>query len=125
MSNLNNSLLVILGSAIGGGCRYWISTWIQQQTTTKFPIGTFTINIIGCLAIGIFVSITDKNIETQSKLLLLLATGFCGGFTTFSAFALENINLLKNGWNTMSLLYILLSVIIGILAVKVGLSIFK
>ncbi len=72
-----------------------------------------------------FVSITDKNIETQSKLLLLLATGFCGGFTTCSAFALENINLLKNGWNTMSLLYILLSVIIGILAVKVGLSIFK
>jgi CrcB protein len=125
MINLKNTLLVILGSAAGGGLRYIISTVVQQKTIGKFPMGTFTVNMFGCFIMGIIFGLADKNSATQLSLILLLATGFCGGFTTFSAFAYENINLLKSQLNVLALAYILLSVIMGILAVRWGMSIIK
>ena len=125
MINLKNILLVILGSAAGGGLRYIISTIVQQNTIGKFPMGTFTVNMLGCFLMGLILGIADKNSTTQLSFILLLATGFCGGFTTFSAFAYENINLLKNQLNLLALTYISLSVVVGILAVKWGMSIIK
>ncbi len=125
MINLYNSLLVIIGSAIGGGCRFWISTWMQKQLTTSFPIGTFTVNMLGCLAIGLIVGMAEKSSMNQTNLTLLLASGFCGGFTTFSAFALENIQLLKNGLNVQSATYIIVSVAVGVALVKTGMTLIK
>lgn len=125
MINLKNIVLVILGSAAGGGLRYIISTIVQQNTIGKFPMGTFTVNMLGCFLMGLILGIADKNSTTQLSFILLLATGFCGGFTTFSAFAYENINLLKNQLNLLALTYISLSVVVGILAVKWGMSIIK
>ncbi len=125
MINLYNSLLVIIGSAIGGGCRFWISTWMQKQLTTSFPIGTFTVNMLGCLAIGLVVGMAEKSSINQTNLMLLLASGFCGGFTTFSAFALENIQLLKNGLNVQSATYIIVSVAVGVALVKTGMTLIK
>ena len=125
MINVQNVLLVILGSAVGGGLRYIISTVLQQKALTNFPLGTFTVNMIGCFIMGIVWGMADKNTSNQLSFILLLATGFCGGFTTFSAFAYENINLIKSQMNLLALLYILLSVTLGILAVKWGMSIIK
>ena len=125
MINLYNSLLVIIGSAIGGGCRFWISTWMQKQLTTSFPIGTFTVNMLGCLAIGLIVGMAEKSSMNQTNLTLLLASGFCGGFTTFSAFALENIQLLKNGLNVQSATYIIVSVAVGVALAKTGMTLIK
>lgn len=125
MINLYNSLLVIIGSAIGGGCRFWISTWMQKQLTTSFPIGTFTVNMLGCFAIGLIVGMAEKSSMNQTNLTLLLASGFCGGFTTFSAFALENIQLLKDGLNVQSATYIIVSVAVGVALVKTGMTLIK
>ena len=125
MINLYNSMLVVVGSAIGGGCRFWISTLIQKQSNGSFPVGTFTVNMIGCFAIGWVAAMSAKNSTDQTSLMLLMATGFCGGFTTFSAFAMENVQLIKSGWNLQSAAYVVLSVVMGIVLVKLGLTLFK
>ncbi|MEY3349449.1 MAG: fluoride efflux transporter CrcB [Bacteroidota bacterium] len=125
MINLYNSFLVVTGSAVGGGCRFWISTLIQKQSTASFPLGTFMVNMLGCFAIGLVVAIAEKYTSDQTNLMLLLATGFCGGFTTFSAFAMENLQLLKNGWNLQSAVYIIVSVVLGIVLVKTGIALVK
>lgn len=125
MINVKNILLVVLGSAAGGGLRYVISTFIQQKTIGKFPMGTFTVNMLGCFMMGLIFGLADRNSSTQSSIILLFATGFCGGFTTFSAFAYENINLFKSQLNLLALSYILLSVLVGIFAVKWGMTIIK
>ncbi|MFN5055408.1 MAG: fluoride efflux transporter CrcB [Bacteroidota bacterium] len=125
MINLYNSLLVVAGSAVGGGCRFWISSLIQKQSTASFPLGTFMVNMLGCIAIGLVVAIAEKYSSDQTNLMLLLATGFCGGFTTFSAFAMENLQLLKNGWNLQSAVYIIVSVVLGIVLVKTGIALVK
>ena len=83
------------------------------------------VNMLGCFAIGLVVAIAEKYTSDQTKLMLLLATGFCGGFTTFSAFAMENLQLLKNGWNLQSAVYIIVSVVLGIVLVKTGIALVK
>jgi len=99
MINVKNSLLVIVGSAAGGVLRFWIGSFIQRGVQTKFPLGTFTVNIIGCFVMGLIMGYIEKSSSTSTTTLsLLLATGLCGGFTTFSAFAFENIHLLRNQW---------------------------
>ena len=125
MINFYNSMLVIVGSAIGGGCRFWISTLIQKQSNGSFPLGTFTVNMVDCFAIGWVAATAEKYSTDQTSLMLLLATGFCGGFTTFSAFAMENVQLIKSGWNLQSAAYVVLSVVMGIVPVKLGLTLFK
>jgi CrcB protein len=98
---------------------------IQKQSTASFPLGTFMVNMLGCFAIGLVVAIAEKYTSDQTNLMLLLATGFCGGFTTFSAFAMENLQLLKNGWNLQSAVYIIVSVVLGIVLVKTGIALVK
>ena len=125
MINLQHALLVLIGSAVGGGLRFFIGSIIQQKLITKFPLGTFAVNIIGCFVMGLVFGFADKNTSNQLNITLLLATGFCGGFTTFSAFAYENIILIKQQSSLLALAYILLSVTVGILCVKWGMSIIK
>jgi CrcB protein len=126
MINVKNSLLVIVGSAAGGVLRFWIGSFIQRGPQTKFPWGTFTVNIIGCFVMGLIMGYIEKSSSTSTTTLsLLLATGLCGGFTTFSAFAFENIHLLRNQWNALAILYMAASIVLGILAVKLGLAIIK
>jgi CrcB protein len=125
MIDLKNILLVLAGSAAGGSVRYITSLMIQSKNTTQFPLGTFLINLIGCLIIGMIYAIASRNASTGSDIKLLLATGFCGGFTTFSAFAFENLELFKSGQYLTALLYIILSVVLGILAVILGAYLIK
>lgn len=117
--------LVGVGGAVGSVFRYLTSLWTIKYYTKSFPLATFLVNILGCLLIGIFVGFIGKNQELYKNLRYLLITGFCGGFTTFSTFSLENLTLVQNGSYWIAFLYTFLSVILGFIAVWLGLSMAK
>lgn len=117
---LRSLLLVGAGGAVGSMARYGIGHMVSKYVDNPFPIGTFAINIIGSLIIGILFGLTARNQWLQEWGILLLASGFCGGFTTFSTFALDNINLMQKGQSVIAIIYMALSVIIGLLLCKLG-----
>src|SRR5438105_1243360 len=92
---MKNLLFVGLGGGLGSMLRYACQRWFLQHYSQPFPWGTFTVNIIGCLLIGIFWGISFRNFANMETWKLFLMTGICGGFTTFSAFTLESVDLLK------------------------------
>lgn len=106
-------LAVGAGGFIGSVLRYLISL-IPITENLVFPIKTFMINIIGCFLIGLIALSLIKNMELSPQMLLFLKVGLCGGFTTFSTFALETTDLIKAGHISTAFLYIILSVFIGI-----------
>ena len=116
---MKQAFLVFLGGGIGSCLRYLISKSLNPLLTNFF-LGTFLVNVIGCLLIGIILGYAIKDSLLSQNNVLLLATGFCGGFTTFSAFAFENHNLLKLGDYLNFSLYTLGSIILSILAVFLG-----
>ncbi len=119
MMNLKNILLVGLGGGIGAMFRFYIST-LHKGT---FPFSTLLINIIGSFFIGVIFFLNIKNEHFSEELKLFLATGICGGFTTFSAFSLENIQLIKQGEYGIAGLYIFVSIAFSLLACFAGLKI--
>lgn len=125
MINLKNIFLVLTGSALGGVIRFIISAYLQNRVSSKFPLGTFSVNLIGCFIIGAIFALISKSSLGNNDIRLLLATGFCGGFTTFSAFAIENLDMIKNGNYTIALIYIVLSIVLGITATLAGTLMFK
>lgn len=108
-----NVLAVGLGGFIGAVCRYLIGL-IPISEVTEFPIKTFLINIIGCVAIGAITVAVVRNNNLNPQLILFLKVGVCGGFTTFSTFALETAELIKAGNPLIALSYMLGSVLIGV-----------
>ncbi|MEX0362790.1 fluoride efflux transporter CrcB [Flagellimonas sp.] len=117
-------LLVFLGGGLGSALRYLISKPLNI-VFHNFFLGTFLVNIVGCLLIGIILGFSAKNNLLTSNSTLFLATGFCGGFTTFSAFAFEKHTLIKNSELFHFSLYTLSSIIVGILAIALGLWLSK
>lgn len=122
---VKNILLVGIGGGIGSIARYLLQKWVYLIYPHPFPWGTFLVNILGCFLIGIIYGAAEKSNLLIYEWRLLLTAGFCGGFTTFSAFAFENMNLLRGGNVTYFLLYIGLSVIVGIAAVFGGIASMK
>ena len=112
-----NILLVGLGGALGSMARYVFSL---VPLTKNFPLNTVMVNVLGCFIMGIFLALSLKNEVVFNNWKLFLTTGICGGFTTFSAFAAENVHLLQTGKTTTALVYIILSTILGIAAVFLG-----
>ena len=113
------------GSCIGGICRYLCQQFVQKHYPSSIPLGTLSVNVIGCFIIGIIYALADKGNILSPAMRLLLATGFCGGYTTFSSFAVENISLIRDGEFFYTGLYIALSVIIGFAAVYLGILFIK
>lgn len=117
-------LLVGSGGFVGSSLRYLLSRYIESNWLSSFPYGTFGVNIMGCLIIGIIYGLTAKNLAS-GEARLLLATGFCGGFTTFSSFSYEFQSLLQDGQLWYAFLYSFGSLLVGLLAVWIGLTIIK
>ncbi|WP_367898422.1 fluoride efflux transporter CrcB [Leptospira sp. WS58.C1] len=117
-----NFLLVGLGGFFGSVCRYMISQTFPKDSGL-FPISTFVVNILGSLLIGVFYGLAQGKISEEVR--LFATVGFCGGFTTFSAFALENLKLLQSGSYFSFFAYIVLSTTICITAVFLGVYLSK
>ena len=112
-------LAIGAGSFIGGILRHLLSLLVHAKTATHFPLGTLTVNIIGCFFIGIVFGFFDKG-QVSHEWKLFLATGVLGGFTTFSAFSIETFNLFREGFSIYAMLYILASVILGLFATYIA-----
>ncbi len=117
-------LLVFIGGGTGSIARYLISKYLNS-TATGIPYGTFTANVLGSLLIGIILGLALKNNVISQNTVAFLATGFCGGFTTFSTFAYENHILLKSGDFVNFFIYAIGSFVIGFLFVFLGMFIVK
>ena len=117
-------LAIGTGSFFGGILRYLLSQFVQSKFLSAFPFGTLTVNIIGCFLIGLVFGLTDRGTLTP-EWRLFLATGMIGGFTTFSAFSFETVGLLRDGQLWYATAYIVGSVIIGLLATLIVISIIK
>ncbi len=117
-------LLVGVGSFIGGTLRYLATQFIQNKFLSSFPYGTLGVNIAGCFLIGLVFGLSEKtNLPAEWR--LFLAAGFCGGFTTFSAFSNETLALLRDGQFWSAALYVSASVFFGLLATFAGITLFK
>lgn len=114
-----NIMLVGFGSFFGGVVRYLVTRMLSAMVVSPYPFGTFAVNVLGCFVIG-FVSALPVGSLLSPNTRLLLTTGLCGGFTTFSAFMNENATLLKDGMPTTALLYTFASLLVGFLAVIGG-----
>lgn len=117
---LKSIFIVGIGSFIGGAIRYIISTLMKTSCNTFLPWGTLAVNLIGCFIIGALYALFSKYTSTSNSLFILLTTGFCGGFTTFSTFANEGLQMLQNGNIGGFITYILLSLIAGLALVALG-----
>lgn len=115
-------LLAGVGGFVGTCCRFLIGKVCSSAFHGPFPFGTFLVNLIGCFLIGLLFGLLEKSNSLSSSEGVLLTTGFCGGFTTFSTFANEIRVLGEKGDWSLSILYLLASVILGILLVWVGRS---
>jgi CrcB protein len=116
--------LVGAGSFIGGVLRYLTAQFVQSKFLSAFPFGTLAVNIAGCFAIGLVFGLSER-MNMGAEWRLFLATGICGGFTTFSAFSNETFSLLRDGEYIYALIYITLSVVVGLLATFIGFSLTK
>ena len=121
-------LLVGAGGFVGSVLRYALSSWVQQSargsllpygTGSLFPYGTLAVNVLGCFAIGILVQLAERS-AIDAEVRLLLATGLLGGFTTFSAFGNETLDLLREDARSLAAANVLANVLLGLAAVHLG-----
>lgn len=117
-------LFVFVGGGFGSVLRFLIGKYLNS-TSTGIPYGTFAANILGSLLMGIILGLALKNNALSQNQILFLATGFCGGFTTFSTFAYENHILLKSGDFMSFAIYTIASFVVGFSAVFFGMYLVK
>lgn len=117
-------LAIGLGSFLGGISRYLVTLFLQNKFLSTFPYGTLGVNIIGCFLIGIVYGLSARgNINVEWR--LFLATGFLGGFTTFSSFSNDTVSLLRDAQYWQAFSYVALSVVVGLVATFGGISLIK
>jgi CrcB protein len=126
MRQLIPYLLVGIGGFFGANARFIVGSWVTSTFGTRFPLGTFVVNVSGCFLIGVIGTVVvDRLVARPEHVQFLLAIGFLGAYTTFSAFAFENHSLLLHGEWLISALYIALSVFAGLIAVQLGVFLAK
>jgi CrcB protein len=118
-------LLAGLGGGAGSIFRYLTSVVVTRYFQGVFPLAIFVVNVSGCLMIGLFLGWLERLPFASPDLKLLFVTGFCGGYTTFSTFAAENVDLIQSGHSLTALLYIAASVLAGLAAVWLGFMLAK
>jgi fluoride exporter len=114
-------IIIGFGGAIGSMLRFLTSVLVNKYWANNFPLATLITNVLGCFLIGFIIGVLEKNNLTNSDLKWFLITGFCGGYTTFSTFGYENVNLFQSQNSGLAFLYIGLSIFIGLMAVWFGL----
>ena len=122
---IKNVLLIGLAGGAGSMARYLCQKWIYHLAPSPFPLGTFLVNIIGCLLIGVIWGISLRSNIFSDDMKLILVAGFCGGFTTFSALSFESVTLIKDNRLGLFFFYIGASVLTGLAATWLGLRLFK
>jgi CrcB protein len=113
-------LWIALGGALGSVARYTVGLWIYERMGTRFPYGTFVINISGCFIIGFALTILDARVGLPPAWREAIPIGFVGAYTTFSTFEYETLRAVQGGQPAIGLLYVALSVVIGFAAVWLG-----
>lgn len=116
-------LLIGAGGFLGANVRFLVSGWVAQQLGARLPYGTLLVNFTGSLLLAVFIGWAANHIALDSRLRLLVATGFFGGYTTFSSYALESISLLQDGDWMGGLSYVLGTNLICLLGAMIGLAI--
>ena len=119
------ALAVFVGGAIGSVARYALSTAIQGRTSIDFPIATMTINVLGSLLIGFIMRYSLDTAVISPEMRLFLTTGVCGGFTTFSTFSWETVQLMERGAYARAGAYAFGSVVLSIIGTIVGIGLAK
>ncbi len=113
-------MLVGSGGFLGSVARFYISRYLQKTVLSTFPFGTFAVNILGCFLIGLIYGLSSREIIISPGARLFLMAGFCGGFTTFSTFAHENLLLIRDGHFLHFFIYSVASYSLGLFAVYLG-----
>jgi len=120
--NVTRSLLLFLGGGLGANLRFWFGQWIHTHSGDRFPWGTLVVNATGCLAIGLVMGLTIKS-HPHPHWRVFLVAGLLGGYTTFSAFAYETLDLVtRRGWSS-AMGNVVLSVAAGLIGAWLGLMI--
>ena len=117
---------VALGGAIGSMARFGVSAFVVKQVNPiNFPWGTFSVNVLGCMLAGVFLVVAESMQSISQEARLFIVTGLLGGFTTFSAFGIETLGLIKRGELLIALSYASLSIIVGVMAMWLSYSLLK
>lgn len=125
MDIIKDAIWVGIGGCLGSILRYLISVWAIPYQTGPFPLSTFVANITGCMLMGSLVATVGMTAQPNQTLRFLLMIGFCGGYTTFSAFSVETLTLLSQQQYGLAIGYITASVMGGVLAVAAGYALFR
>lgn len=119
-------VIVFIGAGLGGVARYGTGVAMTRLSAlTSFPVSTFTVNIVGSFVMGLIMGFLATRTGLADGWKLFLATGIMGGFTTFSSFSLEAVQLIENGEVTTALFYVLSSVVLGLIALFSGLYLMR
>jgi len=120
--NLLNLLLVALGGAFGSVARYALSTFVLRASGTLFPLGTFAVNLLGCLVFGVITGAAEQRVALTPASRAFLLVGVLGGFTTFSSYAFESFALLRDGQLLPAAVNIVGQVVAGLAGVWLGVA---
>jgi CrcB protein len=118
-------LLVGLGGFVGSVARYLVAILFATQVSSVFPFATLIVNVLGCFLIGILFALSDRGNILSPEWRILLTTGFCGGFTTFSTFSYESLRLIQDGEILYVAGYVVTSVVAGLAATYVGIILIR
>ena len=114
-----------LGGGVGSILRYFSTVYSNKLFHTAFPVGTFFVNMVGCFLIGLLIGLIEHQQVLNVNHRFLFVTGFCGGFTTFSAFSAESLAMIESGNILSGVLYITASILFGLFAVWLGIILLK
>jgi len=118
---MQSLLVVFLGGGLGSVVRFSLGKWVNSLHSQPFPFGTFTVNILACLALGLIVGLADHRQLFSPNARLFWTVGFCGGFSTFSTFSHETLTVLQGGFSLIAIIYVVLSLLICVSAIYAGL----